>query len=539
MTRGFIARAALIAGVWLLAPDSHAQTLGTLRWQLQPYCNVLTMTIVQDGSQYHVDGTDDLCGAARRASVVGLAFPNPDGSIGFGLTTVTAPGGTPIHVDATISVASISGTWRDSAGNSGRFVFTPGAATAGSPRPVPAGGIAAGSITAAHLAPGTIASAVAAFGSCPVGQYLRGIQANGRVVCEPISSPPVSTSLGAPAAQDGYTPDIAIGVDGLPLISHWNAATDTLLVTHCENPSCTVVRTFTADDPLDHVGAETSIAIGSDGLAVISHSNLTAHALRVTHCNDVPCTSATSLTVTAGGAETSLAIGADGFPVIAHTAGSGLLVTRCSTVTCSVSTTNAPDPQAGTGNFVALAIGADGLPIVSHLDSAVGGLRITHCTNAACTAAVSTTVDDPANTVGVESAIAIGSDGLAVIAHYDISADDLRVTHCGNAVCTSATSTTVDAAGFVGQTPAIAIGTDGLAFITHTDIGARTLRASACRNVSCTQAMSVTIDGPRGSLVGFASAVAIGADGLPVVAHNDLSGGSTLRVTKCGSRTCQ
>lgn len=549
MTRRFTGIATLTVCALLLARGAEPQTLGTLRWQLQPYCNVLTMTIVQDGSQYHVDGTDDLCGAARRASVVGLAFPNPDGSIGFGLTTVTAPGGTPIHVDATISVASISGTWRDSAGNSGRFVFTPGAAAGGSPRPIPSGGIApgtitsaqiaGGAITAAQLAPGAIASAVAGLGSCPAGQYLRGIRANGSLQCEPIGSPPVSTSLGAPTAQDGYTPDIAIGVDGLPIISHWNAATDTLLVTHCENPSCTVVRTFTADDPLDHVGAETSIAIGSDGLAVISHSNLTAHALRVTHCNDVPCTSATSLTVTAGGAETSLAIGADGFPVIAHTAGTGLLVTHCGTVTCSVSTTSAPDPKPNTGNFVALAIGADHLPIVSHLDGSVGGLRVTHCTNAACTAAVSTTVDDPANSVGVESAMAIGSDGLAIIAHYDVSADDLRVTHCGNAVCTSATSSTVDAAGFVGQTPAIAIGSDGLAFVTHTDIGARTLRASACGNVSCTQAMSVTIDGPRGSLVGFASAVAIGADGLPIVAHRDLTGGSTLRVTKCGSRTCQ
>jgi hypothetical protein len=112
-----------------------AQSLGTFRWQLQPYCNVLTMTVVQNGSQYHLDGTDDQCGAARKASVVGLGFPNPDGTIGFGLTIVTTPGGAPIHVDTRISIATISGPWNDSAGGSGTFTFTPGAGTGGSPRP--------------------------------------------------------------------------------------------------------------------------------------------------------------------------------------------------------------------------------------------------------------------------------------------------------------------------------------------------------------------------------------------------------------------
>lgn len=114
-----------------------AQTLGSFRWQLQPYCNVLTVTVVQDGGQYHLDGTDDQCGAARKASVVGLGFPNPDGTIGFGLTIVTTPGGAPVHVDARIGLATISGPWSDSAGDSGTLAFTPGAGTGGSPRPMP------------------------------------------------------------------------------------------------------------------------------------------------------------------------------------------------------------------------------------------------------------------------------------------------------------------------------------------------------------------------------------------------------------------
>ena len=75
--------------------------------------------------------------APRRASVVGLAFPNADGTIGMGLTIVTTPGGAPAHIDARVSLATIGGPWVDSAGHSGSFVLTPGAGTGGAPRPLP------------------------------------------------------------------------------------------------------------------------------------------------------------------------------------------------------------------------------------------------------------------------------------------------------------------------------------------------------------------------------------------------------------------
>jgi hypothetical protein len=138
------------------AMPAAAQPLGSFRWQLQPYCNIITVAVVQQGGQYQLDGTDDQCGAGNKASVVGLAFQNPTGTIGFGLTIVTAPGGTPVHVDATISIATLSGTWRDSAGNTGTFIFTPGAPVPGTPRPVPSGGLAANSVTTIQIAAGAV-----------------------------------------------------------------------------------------------------------------------------------------------------------------------------------------------------------------------------------------------------------------------------------------------------------------------------------------------------------------------------------------------
>jgi hypothetical protein len=64
--------------------EIHAQPIGTFRWQLAPYCNVLTLTVTQSGAIYTLDGSDVQCGPGQRASAVGTAFANPDGSIGAG-----------------------------------------------------------------------------------------------------------------------------------------------------------------------------------------------------------------------------------------------------------------------------------------------------------------------------------------------------------------------------------------------------------------------------------------------------------------------
>lgn len=136
---GAMARGAalLIVAAALPAGDAVAQPIGTFRWQQQPYCNVLTLNVVQAGGVYRLDGYDDQCGAATRAAVTGLATPNPNGTIGLGLLVVTTPGGLPLHIDAGIQLSTVSGTWRDSTGATGAWAFVPGGGSGGAPRPVP------------------------------------------------------------------------------------------------------------------------------------------------------------------------------------------------------------------------------------------------------------------------------------------------------------------------------------------------------------------------------------------------------------------
>ena len=130
-------RNVVLAVVVLLAGfggTALAQPVGTFRWQLQPFCNVVTVAITQNGAVYRLEGNDDQCGGgADAASVTGTAFPNADGTIGFGLNIVTAPGGRPVHLDAEISLGPFSGTGPASDGWTGALCPTPYPAPGGAP----------------------------------------------------------------------------------------------------------------------------------------------------------------------------------------------------------------------------------------------------------------------------------------------------------------------------------------------------------------------------------------------------------------------
>ena len=60
---------AAMLGVAIAWPGTaSAQALGTFRWQQLPYCNVITVRVVQAGATFQLDGVDDQCGAATQAS---------------------------------------------------------------------------------------------------------------------------------------------------------------------------------------------------------------------------------------------------------------------------------------------------------------------------------------------------------------------------------------------------------------------------------------------------------------------------------------
>ncbi len=207
-TRLFFAAVTLTLVVAVGPVSADAQPLGTFRWQLQPYCNVVTVAVTQNGGVYRLEGTDDQCGAGgASASVIGTAFLNPSGSIGFGLNIVSAPGGAPGHVEATVSLPAASGTWRDSAGHAGTFVFTPGAGTGGSPRPTTAPPVTIG---ATGIDPAQVQLRIS--GSCTAGLFMQSIGQNGTVGCAAAGGGVTGVTAGPGLAGGGTTGTVPLAL---------------------------------------------------------------------------------------------------------------------------------------------------------------------------------------------------------------------------------------------------------------------------------------------------------------------------------------
>jgi hypothetical protein len=145
------------------------------------------------------------------------------------------------------------------------------------------------------------------------------------------------------------------------------------------------------------------------------------------------------------------------------------------------------------------------------------------------------TVLDSMGDVGASPSVAIGADGRGLVAYYDATNGDLKVAHCADLACTSATVSTLDSAGDVGQYAALAIGADGRGIVSYYDATQGALKAARCADLACTSAIVSVVD--TATLSGQTS-IAIGTDGLPLVAYGRVRAFLEIAVAHCSDAVC-
>jgi hypothetical protein len=573
-----------------------AQALGTFRWQLQPFCNVVTLTIARENGVYTLDGVDDGCGAGPPATVLGTAFPNPDGSIGLGWSSSIPPLVSPLALEARLDIATLGGTWSDSAGNSGALRFAPGGGLGGPMRPVSLNGLRPASVVAGQMAPGAVGADQLAPGAVTAAALAPGAIAGaaGIFTSERIAEGAITATHVAPGAVDlPHLAARAVGSDqiagsaitaahftpgavnaALGTITSAQIAPGSIQPAHLATPSVT-----SADLAPGSIGpaAIAAGAIGSSQLApgAIGASQLAAGAVQAAHlAPDVlpslivgtcppgqylrglepngavrcePFFVPTRTNVITPTSEAwlwpTMAVGEDSRPVVAaYDSNQGRLkVLKCHDASCAAgySTALPDEPLTFTGFYPSIAIGVDGHPIIAHADLNADTLRVTWCGDPACSSGnISTLAGEPGNGTGTRQSIAIGADGLAVIAHLGLSG--LRVTKCGNTACTAGNLTTAVGGPDDGREPSIASGPDGRPVISHgaATAGGLVLKMTRCGNPACSSGnTTVTVHDATPLNLGVSSSIAFGAGGLPVISYRE-STSARLWVTRCGDASC-
>ena len=158
--------------------------------------------------------------------------------------------------------------------------------------------------------------------------------------CSNVGCTAATTNTADNGPSVGFDTSVTVGADGLVLVSYYDNGNGDLRAAHCSDVLCTSATVWTLDS-VGLVGQYTSSSIGIDGLGVISYYDSSGSTLdlKVAHCIDVACSAATSTTVDSPGTVgwyTSLAIGADGLPLVTYrdVGGTAVKVAHCPNVFC-------------------------------------------------------------------------------------------------------------------------------------------------------------------------------------------------------------
>ena len=289
---------------------------------------------------------------------------------------------------------------------------------------------------------------------------------------------------------------------------------------------------------------------GADGYPFLSYVDFYANTLKVLKCNaplcEGPPTAAAPVTyaptTTAGGAVSGLgsdlALGADGFPVLSYyDTGAGLTVLHCEDAACSTQGTNVVDATVGEdwSHRSSIAIGSDGLPVIAYYHGANEDLGFVHCGNASCSSGVTAAILDSVGNVGLNPVIEIGPAGFPAVAYHDATDSSIHLITCEDLACTASSQETVATGVSLQMKLSLQFSASGTPTISWTDWASKEVRVVSCPTPDC------SLQGPEQAWVTGArdQTLLFNGEGDPVVAYIENVGYGELRVRYLGDIATQ
>lgn len=128
--------------------------IGTFHWQLQPFCSTVSVTVIQEGGQYRVQGTEACAPNDFSRSVYGTALLDGQGWVYLSLSTPRVQNsldGTSVY--AWFQLSTLAGGWQDDGGRTGSLVPVAGP-VAGTNRRAQVSNSFVHTVSSANRAPG-------------------------------------------------------------------------------------------------------------------------------------------------------------------------------------------------------------------------------------------------------------------------------------------------------------------------------------------------------------------------------------------------
>jgi hypothetical protein len=325
-----------------------------------------------------------------------------------------------------------------------------------------------------------------------------------------------------------------------------------------------IVPVDPGDGARPNVGSHTSLELDAAGNPVISYGDGGIHAasnLKLAHCNDPHCVGGDEsiVTVDTGGPggnvgwHTSLELDAAGNPVISYwNAGHGdLKLAHCNDPNCAGGDESivTVDSQGSVGRYTSLELTSGGLvtppgvPVIAYYDETNGDLKVTQCGDVNCVDPGPRPAVDTGGNVGLYASLELASiafgDQVAMISYHDATNGDLKLAMCAAvaADCGGMTAPFVlDTEGVTGLHTSFSLFSSGFFSL---DLSISYFDATNGDLKVVDMGLSIPDDGleittiDSAGVVGPYSSLTRNAAGQPVIAYRDDTN-QDLKIATCG-----